>query len=320
MWSREARIIRIAERQHAMFTGVQAMKCGFSQDAIDRRVRAGLWEREHQRVFRIRGAKRTYESDVMAAVLAGGRGALASHTVPLRLLGFDDLAEYPIHVTVPGRRHVRMRGVVLHRPVKLEKRDATRIGVIPVTSVARTLIDLAAVLSPSTLEDVIDEARRRDMINLWNLARRVDKLTPNGRRGVLLLRRLTRARVGKPVPGSKWEPRLADLLTARGLPAPVPQYEIFDDAGNFVARPDLVYPVERLYIEYESEEFHWSHSEREHDMERQNKLVALGYAPLRVSKKQMTDAPDRVCGQVSAALAAARAGFGAETVGGSRTG
>ena len=313
MFSPGAKIARIAERQHAVFTGTQARACGMSQDAIDRRVAAGLWLREHTGLFRIGGAPRTFESDALGAVLAAGRNVVASFTTAGRLFGLDGIDDGAVHVTVVGRRHVRVDGVFVHRPRVFTKPDATRIGVIPVTTPARTLIDLAAMLDPTTLEDAIDDARRRNLINVNVLSRRVEKMNPHGRRGVLTLRRFLRERIGLPIPGSNWERRLQRLLTEHGLPRPVPQYEILDGDGNFVARPDLAYPDERLYIEFESEEFHSRRSDWEDDLERQNELVALGYAPIRVSKRQMTTAPDRVVAHVSGRLTAAHAARRAQT-------
>lgn len=186
------------------------------------------------------------------------------------------LGSSAIHITVTGERRVRVSRVVIHRPHGLTRRDVSRIGVVPITSPARTMIDLAAVVSEPVLENAVDEARRRGLLSVPALARRVDAMSPNGRRGVLRLRRLLRERLGEAVPGSKWETRLKQLLRDNGLPPPAAQFEIFAADGRLVGRPDLVYPRAKLFIEFDGYAFHSSRIAWEDGIARQNELVGLG--------------------------------------------
>jgi hypothetical protein len=300
----EVKIAHIAERQHAVVTGAQAVASGLSQAAIGRRVREGSWTREHSNVYRIRAAPATFEGRAFAAVLAGGPGALASFTTAGRLLqvevGLDG-----IHITVPNRRRVRIPGVVVHRPVRVGKKDTTRVGVIPVTSPSRTIIDLAAVLAAPALEDAIDDLRRRALIDVPKLAARVGRMNPAGRRGIVLLRRLLAERVGVAVPGSNRERDVGALLKDAGLPAPVPQYVICDEGGRFVAQVDYAYPEARLVVEFDGYEKHSSRRQWENDLVRQNAVSELGWRFLRISSRQADNAPHRVIDLVSGRLRAA---------------
>jgi very-short-patch-repair endonuclease len=130
-------------------------------------------------------------------------------------------------------------------------------------------------------------------------------MSPNGRRGVLRLRRLLRERLGEAVPGSKWETRLKQLLRDNGLPPPAAQFEIFAADGRLVGRPDLVYPRAKLFIEFDGYAFHSSRIAWEDGIARQNELVGLGYRPLRVTKRQMERAPERIVELISGRLIAA---------------
>jgi len=301
----EARIARIAERQHSVFTTEQARASGLSAAAVQRRVDAGCFARIYRTVLHMRGGALTYEGRVLAAVLATGNGASASHVTAGRLLHLDDVVANDLHVTVADGRRVRIPGVVIHRPRRVTKRDFTRIGVIPATSPGLTLIDLSGVLSEPALENAIDDARRRELVYASSLLRRVEAMDARGRRGIPLLRSVLRERVGEPIPGSKWETRLKELLVSHGLPLPIAQFEIHAPDHTFVGRPDLVYPQARLFIEFEGYAFHSSRIAWEDGIARQNELVALGWVPLRVTKRQMEHAPLRIIDLVSGRLISA---------------
>ena len=128
-----------------------------------------------------------------------------------------------------------------------------------------------------------------------------------GRWGILLLRKILRERVGVPIPGSKWETKLKQLLVCNGLPMPVAQFEIYSADGTFVGRPDLVLPQAHLFIEFEGYAFHSSRIAWEDGIARQNELVGLGWVPLLITERQMERTPTRIIELVSDRFLTARA-------------
>src|SRR5437660_7487027 len=145
----------LAERQHGLVTRAQAREEGFSKREIESRLEAGLWETLHRGVYRLAGSPRTWEQAVMGACLAAG--AVASHRTAAAVWALP-LAAGDIEVTIAQSRRTRLRGAVVHRATDLEPVDCVYRRRLPVTSVTRTLIDLAGVLPEDRLEVVLDHA------------------------------------------------------------------------------------------------------------------------------------------------------------------
>lgn len=216
----------------------------------------------------------------MAAVLACGIGAVASCRTAGRLFVVDGVAAGPqVHVSVPVGRRPRHGGIIVHR-VDLPRADVTKILSIPVTTPARTIIDLAGVLEEHPLEDALDCLVRRRLVHPRALQERLEAMDRRGRDGLGLLLRLVRERTTWNVSGSSWENKVRRAVVAAGLPEPVRQFVVTDEHGAFVARVDLAYPEKRLYIEYDGRQ-HGDPRQQAKDRDRQNRLSAVGWRPLR---------------------------------------
>ena len=155
---RERRFLVLAERQHGVLALHQLRALGLSAPGVRRRVARGRLHRVHRGVYALGRADLPAEGRWMAAVLACGEGALLSHwsAVVLRELLRGGGAR--IDVTVAGRRCVSRPGLRVHRPRCLDDADRGVVRGIPCTSVPRTLLDLAQIASPRTLERACDQA------------------------------------------------------------------------------------------------------------------------------------------------------------------
>ena len=191
----------------------------------------------------------------------------------------------------------------MHAPRTLKAGDVTKLGCIPITSPVRTLIDLAGSTEVAALEDALDDALRRSLVTIASMRRRLERTANNGRRGLVVLRDLVDARAGRPASGSGFENRVLRLLRAAQLPEPVVQHQVYDAQGVFVGRVDFAYPHLRLAIEVDGDAWHTSRKARDHDIERQNKLEALGWHVLRIRWTQVEKDPDGVVGMVWRCLA-----------------
>jgi hypothetical protein len=225
--------------QYGLISRDQALRAGASADAIFRRVAGGRWDRLYPGVFRIAGSPSSWRQAVLAACLARGKGTAGSHRTAAHLWKLPPFDPGPIEITIPrSRRLGRMPGVVVHRVGPLPPADLTMLDGIPVTSPARTLIDLTAVASRESVEEALDDALRRGLVSVARLRWRLNELRGSGRRGIATIRDLIEARGGgEPVPKSVFETRLVRHLRAAGLPASVRQHEI-RDRGRLVARLD----------------------------------------------------------------------------------
>jgi predicted transcriptional regulator of viral defense system len=149
----DVRLAALAKRQHGVVSLGQLLDLGLSLKGIAERVRTGRLHRIHRGVYAVSPARLRTEGYWLAAVLACGPGAVLSHRSAASLWELRAAAAPAIDVTVPSRSgRKRRRGIRVHRSSRLTAEEVmTREG-IPVTTVARTLLDLADVLPSQALK------------------------------------------------------------------------------------------------------------------------------------------------------------------------
>jgi len=267
---------------------------------IESRVAGGLLVPVHRAVYRVASAPQSIQQDLLAACLAAGPGAVASHRSAAAVHGLRGVAWCRPEVTVSGSRRPRLRGVVVHRS-PIDPGDVRRRGPIPVTRLPRTLLDLAGV-APELAEGALDDAVVRGLTTLGSVQRLLDRAGGNGRAGTSLLRALVAARsAGQAPTESTLEDRLVDLLRRHGLPEPVRQHEVMVPDGG-VARLDLAYPRVRLGIEADGRVWHSGRADFTRDRQRANRLAHAGWTLLRYGWADLERA-DAVGDEVAGLLA-----------------
>jgi len=266
----------LAARQHSVFSRSQATAAGVTVRMIDRRLASGQWLGVHRGVYRLVGAPVTWHQRVMAACLAAGTGAAASHVTSAALWGIDGFGRDRVEVSVPGPMHL-VASAKVHRSRRMAPGEVTEVDGIPVTTVARTLIDLASAASDDNLEATLDWALREQRTTVSHLRRRLATLGSQGRAGTRRLQTLLDDRACGGVFESRYETRLAQTLGAAGLPEPVRQFRLYDRAGVFVARFDLALPDARIAFEYDSYRHHFGRRAWRNDVGRYNRAAAEGW-------------------------------------------
>jgi len=185
----ERRLLRRAGEHHGLISGPDALRSGFTQSQIDRRVAQGRWERVHPGVFRVAGSPET-ELQLLAAAALWTGGA-ASHLSAGALLDLTPVAARP-HLIVDRDSSARRVGVVVHRIGDVLRSDLTSLHGIPCTNATRTCIDLGAILSEPQLERVVDRALHRGLTHVDRLVARFLQLARRGRPGTARLRSVLR--------------------------------------------------------------------------------------------------------------------------------
>lgn len=295
-------VAAIAAEQHGVVAREQVMAAGVGASMLKRWVAQGRLDIVHAGVYRLAGVPETWEQQVMAAVLAAGRGASASHRSAGRLWALCDADD--LEVSVAASRRPIIKGVRLHRVSDLDRATVVTRAGIPTTSPTRTLIDLGAVYGPGLVENALDRALTRRIITVDLLERELESLARPGRAGVGVVRTvLERRAIGAERPDSVLEARMARLFQAWSLPPAVFQYEV-RVGGRLVARVDFAYPELRLAIEVDGWETHSSPRELQYDLDRQNALVAAGWIVLRFTWADVVRRPAKVAARIRAALAA----------------
>ena len=224
-----------------------------------------------------------------------------SHRAAGIVWAVDGVHRAPIELSSPGRGR-NQRGMVVHYGRSLASDEITRRDGLPVTTIARTLLDLAAVLEPRDLERALESALRARLLTVDELVGRLRSTPPTvgGRR---TLRRLLEQR--SPITTeSDLETLVLQALRDGGLPEPERQHEVFDEQAHLVGRIDLAYPKVRLAIEADSYRFHSTVSDLRRDRARQNALVRMRWTVYRATWDDVINRPRKVAEDVAELLVA----------------
>ena len=284
----------LAGRQWGVVSLAQLEALGLGPRGVQHRAESGRLRRIHRGVYAIGGAALPREGRHLAAVLACGPGAVLSHTsaaVHWALLTYD--APRP-EVTAPASR-AGAPGIRLHRSHSLDARDATEHRGIPVTTVAKTLLDVAARARKSHLEHALGQALRNQLYDHGAILEVLER--HRGRRGVKALRTAT---ADDPAfTRSELERRFRALCRRAGLPQPLSNV-VVADADLHPHEVDFFFPAHRLVVETDGWRDHGTRVAFERDRAKDAALVAAGCAVLRFTKRQIAEDPDTVAARVRA--------------------
>ena len=292
----DAGIRRLALNNHA-FSRQQLLELGLGAEAIKYRVQRGRLVARWRGVYVVSGAPATREQRWAAAVLACGGGAVLSHLSAAALWVLRPADSVVIDTSVAGRRLRSRNGIRAHRPLHLGPEDVTRHRGIPVTSVARTLIDLAAVLGTRSVERLLDEADFLKLLDLDQLQATLERnATRTGARRLSAL--LAHHQPGTTRTRSQLEEAFFVLCRQVGLPQP----EVNAPLGPWTI--DFLWREERLAVETDGGASHDRVRQREFDGTRNAWLIAHDYKPLRLTWAQVTRRPQEVLEALEAVLPA----------------
>jgi very-short-patch-repair endonuclease len=281
-------------RQHGVVAREQLRSLGLGERAIQRRIRVGWLHRVHRGVYAVGHPDLTLRGRFLAAVFSAGEGAVLSHFSAAVLWNLVPERGPRVDVTVPGGARKGGRAVIVHRSPLSKEEVTTRDG-IPVTSPARTVLDLAAVVSGRELERALDEAAYL-RLDLSGLEPR------QGRRGSAAIRRvLAGHRLGTTRTRSEMEERMLALCDRFELPRPLCNLVV---EGYTV---DFVWPQARLIVETDGWQAHGTRQAFETDRRRDADLITAGWRVLRITWRRLTREPQAVAAQLSSVLAVRRA-------------
>jgi hypothetical protein len=293
----------LARTQHGLVTHAQARARGMSQRSLSRRVASGRLQRLLPGVFAIAGAPETWEQRVMAAVLAAGRGALASHTTAAALWNLPDLARQPyVEITVPHPRLPRVAGAQVHRSLLLAEADRAVVDRIAVTTISRTLVDLTATFGLGWIARAMDDSIRRNRATVRDVQECCERLGGAPGRRPTVVRLLVAERVGTAsLTESGLERVILGVLLDAGVPAPVAQHPVTVDGRRY--RLDFAWPAQLVALEVDGFGPHSTYAAFHDDRRRDLALQRSGWRVLHVTGE--TPAPEIVAA-ISAAFERSR--------------
>jgi hypothetical protein len=288
-------IAKLASQQHGVVSHAQLVELGCNRGSLDTRVAGGRLHRLHTGVYSVGHSVLPRWGPFIAAVLACGPGALLSHVSAATLWGLLQNSSSRVHVSAPGRGKHRRAGIKLHLPRSIHPEDrAVREG-IPVTSIARTLLDLAAVLPYPRLLRAVEEAERLRLFDLGAVERLLAR--SRGRKGG----RALRSAIAESVHDVHWtrselERRFLGLCRSAGLPQPAVNYWL---EGLEV---DAVWLEQKLAVELDGWATHHGRGAFERDRKRDAKLQLAGYRVMRVTQRRIERDAEELAGELRTLL------------------
>lgn len=298
--SSDRAIADLAERQHGVVALWQLENLGLHAKMVDKRVDAGRLHRVHQGVYAVGHSLLTVNGHRMAAVIACGPEAVLSHRSAAALWGLREDGRSRIDVTAPGRRGRIPAGIDAHRHGSLRPLDRAAVDGIPCTSLARTLLDLAAVISYRELQHAITQAevtRQFDLMSMQELLSRSRR-----RRGVARLRLAIAAHDPREQDVRReLEQRLFALFRRASLSAPEVNAHLVVEGISMM--PDFMWRDARLIVEADSRRVHGTIAAFEKDRLRDQRLAAAGWTVIRCTWAQVRDEPERLTRTIRTLLA-----------------
>lgn len=284
----------------------QLLALGYADRTIREWSGAGWLHRLHQGVYAVGHRRLTWYSRCWAAVLGAEANetdevvwpAVASHGSAAYLWGLYRYAPDVIDVTAPIRRRAK-REFRVHFSSILVPEDRTEREGIPVTSVPRTLMDMAIRARPDQLDRLLERAEERDLLDVAAIEALLDRA--GGHRGRGRLRRALA--IYQPDPAftrSRFERRFRHLVIAAGLPAPSMNFNV---SGYEL---DAYWPELRFAVELDLFETHGTRAAFERDHLRQEELKLIGIEMIRVTKPRLDREPDAVIRNLATLLARRR--------------
>lgn len=289
----EPLLVAITIAQCGVFTRAQAIAAGYTEKRIQHLLTIGTWLRCRPGIYRLAGVAPSLDTNAWIAVLAAGAGAVLSHRSAGKLHNLEGTPP-PVQfdVSIPADRVARnVPRAKVHR-TELAAGDVAICRGFPVTSIVRTVVDLARTLPIETGSRVIADALRTGRVTAAAVEQTIGTLA----RCVGISRARHALASADPRLESVLERELFALLRRAGL-SPVAQYAVIA-GGKWVARVDFALPGIRLAIECDGYDTHARRPGFERDREKSALLQLAGWSLLSFTAIQIRERPDWVIGTV----------------------
>jgi very-short-patch-repair endonuclease len=291
----DALIAEVAGRQHGVLTVAQLRECGLDRGAIEHRLAARRLQPLWRGVYSFGHKELTVEGRLIAAVLACGHGAVLSCRTAAQRWEMLPVWEGPVEVTIARRTgHARRRGIRLHGVRTLDPLDVTVKDGIPITTPAKTLVDLNAAVSDRQLERAYEQAQIRRLIAPGDLEQALGRAV--GRKTRALRRLIALERRASTVTRSELEERFLALVRRAGLPEPELNQRV---AGYEV---DFLWRRQRRVIEVDGHAYHSTRQATTRDRRKDDDLETAGFRVTRFTADQILHDPDDTAARATRAI------------------
>lgn len=278
----------LAARQHGVVSRPQVLRLGLTDDGIRSSIRSGVLHRVHSGVYAVGYRADTREARWMAAVLACGPDAVLSHFDAAAVWGVYDLLGPRVHVLTRWNR--RGAGLWVHRARRLHPDDLSVERRIPVTSIARTLVDLTQFLGRDRILRAMREAEFKRLLDHDALDAAVQRA--RGRRNITVLRAALAQHGQGQIVRDELEHRFLELVRKAGLPPPETNVKVKTKRCSYIV--DCLWRAEGVAVELDGRAAHAIPAAFERDRERDAALSAIGLRPVRFTWQRVNAGGDEV--------------------------
>ncbi len=290
-------IARLAAVQFGVVSRKQLLSLGLSSRAIEHRLLSGRLRGVHRGVYAVGHGLLELRGHVVAALLAAGPESVASHRTAAALAGLEVSAVGPVHVTTQHKRK-EQPGIAFHRG-SLPADEVSFVDEIPVTTMARTFLDLSRSEHPQVLRRLLKDAEFKRKIT-WAALDHILTRYPRrpGRRTLAGLVQGVHSTSGRT--RSELEDLFTEFVAARGLPSPERNVELC--LRDRTTEVDCLWRESRVALELDGRSAHDRALAFEDDRQRDRALSAAKWIPLRATWAQLRYGPDELEGDLRCVL------------------
>jgi very-short-patch-repair endonuclease len=275
----------VAARQYGVVTLRQLEACGLGAGAIKRRVAAGRLQRLWRGVYTFGHSELRVEGRLLGAVFTCGPGAVLSRRSAADHWGILRTNRAGIEVTVEARgTRAKQQGINLHCTRRLDPRDVTILNGIPITTVARTLVDLCAVVPPRMIEKALEQSYVLQLIAPGAIEDALERA--RGRKTNALRKLLAIEKRAPTLTRSELEEAFLALCRRGGLPDPEVNVHLHGYEVDFLWRE------QRRVVEVDGYAYHSARGAFERDRRKDVDLELAGFPVTRFTHDQVIYYPD----------------------------
>ncbi len=302
----------VARGQHGVFAAWQVP--GLTKHVARHRTSTGRWTALAAGVYALDGAPATWEQELWRALLVAGTGSVVGRRSAARLHRLPGTMQDHIDIVQPESSVPMGKPPSSRRSSLLPAQHVTTIGGFPVTTVERTLFDLAGLTSlqrrrrgwahmwPERVERMLDDAIVRDQVTIVSMSKVLADLACRGRPGTRLIRTLIEDRSdGYVATESELEDLFSTFVERHRLPRPRKQVAL-GARDDFVGRVDFLFSRAKVVVEVDGSRFHDQRSIARRDRRRDLKLRAAGWETLRIDWWQLVEEPEETASLLRAVL------------------
>ncbi|CAN5555926.1 hypothetical protein BH10ACT11_BH10ACT11_16620 [soil metagenome] len=256
----------------------QLLDLGMSRAGIDRRITRGLLHRRHRGVYVYGREDLSPRGRHRAALMALGPRAVLSHRSAAVHCDLARVRAGPVHVTVWGPQRAGHEGITLHRCAGFDPAETTVYDSLRVTSLPRTLLDIAGSEPQRVLDSALVAAHRERTLDFRAIEAQLERSA--GRRGAAVLRSAIASWLEPDDFRSRFERRFHAACRAHGLPTP----HFNCSVNGYVV--DAHWPRQRVVVELDTYGYHGDPQSFEQDRARDLAHTLNGYTPVRITGKR----------------------------------